>query len=443
MSGARSPDLGTQTPDAATVAESSCADDPPMRPFLILWTGQALSLVGSQAVQFAIIWWLTIQTGSATVLATASLFGLLPPILVGPFAGALVDRWNRKRVMLAADALVAATSLGLAALFLLDMASVETVFAALLLRAIGSTFHAPAMLASTTLMVPERHLTRIQGINQMMLGGMLVIAAPLGGLLVATLSMSGIMLVDVATALIAILPLVFIRVPQPERSSEEPSSTGVRGTLRDVDEGFTYLRERPGHMGLVLIAMGVNMLLIPAFSLLPLLVSEELTGTATDLAWTNSVFGIGSFAGGILLGIWGGFRRRILTTLSGLMAMGIATLGVGMAPSVLAVAGAMFAIGVITAMVNGPIHAILQATVATDFQGRIFSLVGSLAGITAPVGLLLAAPVAELVGVRAWYIAGAAGCILMGLSGFLTPAILRIEGEAEVTVEGPQPTTAD
>ncbi|WP_299945049.1 MFS transporter [uncultured Microbulbifer sp.] len=410
-------------------------DARPMRPFFILWIGQALSFLGSQTVQFAIIWWLTAETGSATVLATASFFGLLPPIIMGPFAGALVDRWNRKRVMLAADAMVAVTSLGLVVLFAMDLASIGAVFAALLIRAIGATFHSPAMLASTTLMVPERHLTRIQGINQMLEGGMLVIAASLGSLLVATLSMKGIMLVDVFTALIAILPLLFITVPQPERTpeqtaQEEADAVGpVQRTFLNVGEGLRYLRNRPGHMGIVGIAMGVNMLLIPAFSLLPLLVSEELSGTAIDLAWINSAFGVGAIIGGILLGIWGGFKRRVVTTLVGLILMGGASLAVGIAPTVLAAVAAMFAVRVIVTLVNGPIQAVLQATVAPDFQGRIFTLVGSLAGITAPVGLLLAAPIAELVGVRAWYIAGATACFLMGAIGFALPAVLKIEDE--------------
>ena len=141
-----------------------------LRPFIVLWSAQTLSLVGSGAVQFALIWWLTAQTGSATVLATATLVGLLPQVVLGPVIGALIDRWNRKQVMLFADALVAAAALVLAALFVSGVARTEHVLALLFVRALGSAFHAPAMMASTSLMVPERLLTKIQGLNQSVQG---------------------------------------------------------------------------------------------------------------------------------------------------------------------------------------------------------------------------------------------------------------------------------
>lgn len=141
-----------------------------LRPFFVLWSAQMLSLVGSGGVQFALIWWLTAQTGSATVLATATLLGLLPQVVLGPLIGALIDRWNRKQVMLFADGLVAAASIVLAVLFASGAAHTEHVLALLFVRALGSAFHAPAMMASTSLMVPERLLTKIQGLNQSMQG---------------------------------------------------------------------------------------------------------------------------------------------------------------------------------------------------------------------------------------------------------------------------------
>jgi DHA3 family macrolide efflux protein-like MFS transporter len=159
--------------------EAEPLQDRPMRPFFILWTGQSLSLVGSQAVQFALIWWLTKTSGSATILASATLLGLLPPIVLGPVIGALIDRWNRKTVMLAADGFVAAASLLLAWLFSAGIANIPHVLALLFMRAIGAAFHSPAMTASTSLMVPEKRLTRIQGLNQSMQGLLTIVAAPL------------------------------------------------------------------------------------------------------------------------------------------------------------------------------------------------------------------------------------------------------------------------
>jgi DHA3 family macrolide efflux protein-like MFS transporter len=398
-----------------------------MTPFLILWTGQSLSLLGSTAVQFALIWWLTATTGSATVLATATLVGLVPQVVLGPVIGALVDRWNRKAVMLAADGFVAAASLALAALFATGAADTVHVLALVFARALGSAFHAPALAASTTLMVPERHFTRVQGVNQGLEGLLLIVGAPLGALLYGLLPMSGVMLVDVGTALIAIVPLLLIAVPQPARAAaegERPPSVG-----QAMLAGYRYLRERRGHLTLIGISAVVNLMLVPAFSLLPLLVLERVQGEAADLGWITSAFGVGMLGGGVLLGVWGGGSRRIVTTLAAMIALGVAVLAVGATPdgSFAWLLAAMLSVGIIVPLVNGPVHAILQATIAPEYQGRVFALLGSLAAATAPLGLLFAAPLAELVGVGTWYLAGGVACVAMGIAGFLVPALMRIE----------------
>lgn len=403
-------------------------DDRPerMAPFFTLWTGQALSLVGSMAVQFALIWWLTRETGSAAVLAVATLLGLLPTVALGPLIGVLVDRWDRKIVMLASDAVVALASLVLACLYFAEAANTGIVLAILFLRGLGGAFHAPAMLASTSLMVSGEHLTRVQGLNQMLQGGIHIVSAPLGALLLAVLPMTGVMLVDVVTALFALVPLAFIRVPRPPRGGEETLDV-ASSIWSEMVAGVRYLMVRKGHVSLVVMAALMNACLVPAFSLLPLHVSGQLSGDALQLAWISTVFGIGTIAGGVLLGIWGGAKSRILIALPALVGLGVGVVAVGIAPAYVHALTAMLAIGLIIPFVNGPIQAILQATIAAEYQGRVFTLVGSIAGVMAPLGLLLAAPVAELAGVRAWYVTAGLVCVAMGVAGFLLPALLRIE----------------
>lgn len=409
------------------MAESGTTDRP-LKPFFVLWTGQALSLLGSMSVQFALIWWLTAETGSAAVLATATLLGIAPQTALGPFIGALVDRWDRKRIMLAADSAIALASLVLALLFALDLASVGAVLTMLFVRGIGGAFHTPAMMASTSLMVPEKHLTRIQGLNQTIHGGQLIITAPLGALLYSTLPMAGVMAVDVGTALIAIVPLLFIHVPRPRRSESE-TQVGIATTLNDVLAGFRYLRDRSGQMTLLGMSAVINLCMLPAFSLLPLLVVEQ-QGGAAQLGWMNSMFGVGTIFGGIALGVWGGFKRRIYTTFAGLIAAGLATLALGAAPTWSLAMVAMAAVGLSVPFANGPIQAVLQATVAPEFQGRVFTLYASLGTLVAPIGLLLAAPVAEVFGVRVWYAAGGLACVSMGVVSFFIPSIARLEPSA-------------
>ncbi len=416
-----------------TQAPAPAAPPASLRTFFVLWVGQALSTLGTQAVQFGIVWWLTIRTGSAAVLATGSLIGLLPPVLMGPLSGALVDRLPRRWVMFWADTITAIASAGLGLLFLTGRATPAWVFTLLFVRSFGNTFQSPAWTATTALMVSRDRLTRIQGLNQTFQGAMLIVSAPIGAMLVAALPMASVMAVDWGTAAFAVVPLLFIRVPEATRTAGGPRP----GLLRQVRDGFEYLRARPGHLGLVSLAAVVNLFLVPAFSLLPLLVKGTLRGDAAELGGVTAAFGVGMISGGALLGAWGGFRRRIVTTLAGLIALGLAVLSLAVAPPSrpLWPGVSMFLVGALVPIVNGPILAIFQATIEPRLQGRVFSMVGSLSALAAPLGLMLAAPIAELLGVRVWYLAGAMAAVTMGMTGLFSRGVLSIE-EAPVAVAG-------
>jgi len=403
-------------------------------PFFSIWTGQAISLLGSQLVQFALIWWLTKTTGSATVLATASLVGLLPQVLLGPLAGALVDRWNRRLVMLVADSAIALVTAGLALLFLNGVVQVWHVYLLLFVRAAAGGFHWPAMAASTSLMVPNQHLTRIQGLNQMLQGGLSIIAAPIGALLLEILPMQGILMIDVGTALLAILPLFFIAIPQPEVKLQPSGDADKPTILQDLQAGLRYMLNWPGMMMVAAMAVVINLLLTPASSLQPILVTNHFKGAALQLAWMESAWGVGMFVGGLLLSAWGGFRRRILTTLVGLVILGIAMTMIGLTPAsaFLLAVGMIFISGVAIPIVNGPIHAVMQANVAPEMQGRVFTLLSSAATAMTPVGLIIAGPVADKFGVQTWYIAGGIVTCAIGLIGFFIPAVLNIDNGSPV-----------
>jgi DHA3 family macrolide efflux protein-like MFS transporter len=275
-------------------------------------------------------------------------------------------------------------------------------------------------------MVPVEHLTRIQGINQMLTGGLNVVAAPLGALLLEILPVQGVLAIDLITALFAILPLCFIAIPQPERVEEQQ----VKSTFwHDFKAGFGYLMGWPGLLIICLMTVGINFTIIPAFSLLPLMVKDYFGGDALQLGWVESAMGIGVIAGGALLGAWGGFRRKILTSMLGLMVMGAGTLILALSPAgmiSLAIFGALI-VGLSNPITMGPFFAILQATVEPDMQARVFSLMWSIGGGMAPLGLLVAGPVADKFGIQAWFFIGGALCILMGAAGLLFPAVMNVE----------------
>lgn len=398
--------------------------------FFTIWTGQAFSLLGSQLVQFALVWWLTKSTGSATVLASASMAGLLPQVFLGPLAGALVDRWNRRLTMALADALIALVSLALALLFWAGRAQVWHIYVIMFVRSAAGAFHWPAMQASTSLMVPNQHLSRVQGINQMLNGGLNILSAPLGALLLDLMPIHGILGIDIATALLAVLPLLFIAVPQPApRLSQIGEPASRPSVLGDLRAGLRYVGTWPGLMLILLMATLINLLLNPGFALLPLLITRHFGGGALQLAWMESTWGIGVIAGGLLLGIWGGFRRRVFTSMMGLMGIGLGCLTIGLLPpqGFLVAIAAMLITGIANPLTNGPLFAVIQAVVAPEIQGRVFMLIVSAASAATPLGLAIAGPLADAMGVQTWFIVGGIFTIIMGLAGFFTPAIANLE----------------
>lgn len=414
--------------------------------FFTIWGGQAFSLLGSMVVQFALVWWLTQTTGSATVLATAALAGILPQVVVGPFAGALVDRWNRRLVMIGADTLIALSTLGLIALYLLGLMQVWHIYAVMFMRSALGGFHWTAMQASTSLMVPHAHLARVAGFNQTLHGAMNIIAPPLGALLLSVLPLHAVLAIDVVTAAMAVTPLLFIAIPQPAQPPTGAASARP-SVLGDLRAGLRYVATWPGLLAIILMAMALNFIINPAFSLMPLLVTKHFGGGALQLGWLESAWGVGVVAGGLTLGAWGGFRRRVITSLLGVVGMGVGTLAIGLAPaSAFAVAlGGMFFGGFMNPMANGPLFAMLQATVAPEMQGRVMALMGSGAAAMMPLSLLIAGPVADALGVRVWYIIGGAACVAIGLAAFAMPAVMNVDQNhrsAQPAVEVPAPVAS-
>jgi DHA3 family macrolide efflux protein-like MFS transporter len=396
--------------------------------FFSIWAGQAFSLLGSMLVQFALVWWLTQTTGSAAVLATATLVAVLPGVLLGPVAGTLVDRWNRRAVLIAADSAIAAATLTLILLYRAGALEVWQVYACMAFRALMGAFHWPAMHASTSLMAPESQLTRVSGLNQTLHGAMNIVSPPLGALLLAALPLDKVLAVDILTAALAVTPLLVFTVPQPDRRVES-EGTGRPSMWADLRAGLRYVYGWPGLLGVLVVAMIINFVSVPAFSLMPILVTQHFGGGAIQLGWLESSWGLGVVAGGLLLSAWGGFHRKVLTSLTGVIAAGIGITVVGLLPTGLfpVAAGAFLFIGVTNPIINGPFFALLQSRVEADMQGRVMSLTGSATAAMMPLSLLVAGPVADAVGVRAWYVFGGVVTVIVGLASLAVPAILAIE----------------
>ena len=392
--------------------------------FIPLWIGQALSLLGSQLVQFAIIWYLTQKTNSATTLAIASMMGLLPQVLLSPFIGTWVDRGNRRLILIAADSTVAAATLILAILFASGLIQVWHIYVALFVRAVAGGFHQSAFGASVVLLVPKEQLARVQGFNQALHGGINILSAPLGAFLLSILPMQGILGIDIGTALLAVGILLFIRIPQPERGSETPATF-----WQDFKAGFRYIIAWRGLVILLGLVMVINFFYSATEPLTPLLVTNHFNGGAQQLGWWLSSFAVGTVLGGLVLGVWGGFKRKIITALLGLVLMGISTAVVGVVPAGSFLTGliANSAAGFLLPVINGSFGATLQASIAPDMQGRVFAFIFSAAMLVSPLALIVAGPFADTFGIQPWFLIAGTSCVLMGVFGFFLPDVMQME----------------
>jgi DHA3 family macrolide efflux protein-like MFS transporter len=392
--------------------------------FGTIWTGQTLSLIGSSIASFGLIWWLTETTGSTEVLATATLATFIPVILFRPIAGTLVDRWSRKWILVCADAAIALVSLWLAWMFWRGAMEIWHVYAVAIVRSLGEAFHVPAMKASTTLLVPERHLTRLSGINQTVDGGLKLVGPLLGALAISLLPLHGVMMIDVVTAAFAIAPVLFLAIPQPQGT---PAVRRQR-VWTNLQETVRYLRAAPG----LLILFGwfalANALGALAYPYLPLYIVEYFEGGAFHLASIQSGNGIGYIVGGLLFVFFAGFRRKTTTIFVAASVQAIGGLLLAFSPPgtlVFAIAGMCLA-GLMNTYVNAPITPLLQANVPHEMQGRILSMSSSISYVLYPIGVLLGAFLVGRFGIRPILQATSSLLIFTGLLA-LVPSVRDLE----------------
>jgi DHA3 family macrolide efflux protein-like MFS transporter len=390
-----------------------------------MWFSQATSLIGTIVVEFALAWYLTKATGSATVLATAMMVALIPQVVLGPLIGPLIDRWNRKKIMIFADLAIAAVTLGLAILFLTGAIQIWHIYVAMVLRAIGQSFHFPAFLASVATVVPEKHLTRAAGLDQMLQGIVRITAPPLGAFLMEMLPMQGVLAVDIGTAIIAVACIIPLTIPQPVRTTLTEKSS----VIGDMMQGFRYIFTRHGLMMLMWLFMFIDFVTAPVIALSPILVNNTLGGDVLKLGWIESAFGIGSIAAGLLLGIWGGFKKRITTMLVGLLIIGTMNVLFGFTSENLFyfIIACAVLLGVGVSLVDAPFLAVINSIVDKDMQGRVFSLVNSICGAMTPLGLAFAGPLADAIGISWIYFISGGACVIATILAFFSKSLMNLE----------------
>lgn len=401
------------------------------RSFYTLWAGQAVSLITSAVLQMAIIWHLTEETGSAMVLSIATLVGFLPQAILGPFIGVLVDRYHRKYVMIGADLLIAAVGLMLALASLAMELPVWLIMIVLFLRSVGTAFHSPALNAVTPLLVPEDQLTKCAGYTQSIQSASYILGPALAALLYAVWDLNSIILVDVAGAVLASILTAFVFIPRLEAGE----SAAQGNLMLEMKEGYSALRSNKGLFALLWVGALYMLFFMPINALFPLMSMKYFGGTTFHASLVEIVFAAGMLVGGLVLGVWGGFKNRVMSLAASILLMGVSLMVSGVLPvkgyAVFVLCSTLM--GFSAPFYSGVQTALFQEKISPEYLGRVFALLGSVVSVAMPLGLVLSALFADTLGVNRWFLIS--GILIMGIAVLpaLMPGLRNLDRQEDKT----------
>jgi DHA3 family macrolide efflux protein-like MFS transporter len=419
--------------------------------FAIVCAGQAISLLGTAMATFGLTLWVYEATGKATPLALVGLFFGVPMIVLSPAAGVLVDRGNRRLLMMLSDLAAAATTLVVLLLYTADNLRVWHLYVAALISGTFQGLQQPAFSAAITTMLPKEQYARANGMLALAGSGTGILAPTLAGALIGPLGLDGLLVIEIISAAAAIGTLLVVHIPQPNHG--EAARAGRASFVREAAYGFRYILDRPSLLSLQSIFMVGNLFFNLSFVLLSPMILARTGGNELILGSVQSMGAAGGLVGSLLMTAWGGPRRRIYGVLLGWLCLGLlGQVTVGLGRSVPIWACGVLIVHVLSAVIDSSNQAIWQAKVAPGVQGRVFSTRRFIAMLVAPVGHILAGPLADrvmepamaeggwLVPAFGWMVGtgtGAGMAVLFvtsgvlvastALSGWLSPAIRNVE----------------
>ncbi|NHJ47911.1 MAG: MFS transporter, partial [Asgard group archaeon] len=321
--------LDERTQDVSKVIDDSKRR---FRHFLYFFSGQQVSLLGSSVVSFALIWWLTVTTQSELMLGLASLVSLGPFILAAPFSGLLADRFNRKRLLIIVDSIQALITVTLSILFITNHTSIPIIFVVLGLRGTAQAFHVPVSASIAPTMVPQKHLSRINGISYLFSGLVNIIGPVVGAALLAIpgVNIGNVLWIDVITFGIALVPLLFIKIPSVVDKTKGKKQESF---ILKITDGFSVLKETKGMVALIFGGMLLNFFMSPLTGLLSLFINKIHLGNETNFAIVVGMLQAGIVIGGLLMSIFKGFKKPILFFLGALVIQAFLQIGLTLIPT--------------------------------------------------------------------------------------------------------------
>ena len=370
--------------------------------FITVAIGQAISMLGSHGVQFALIWWLAEKPSSPFMLGISGLVAYLPMSLFSPLAGIAADRYNRKFISIFSDMAMGMIALIYAIiLFFFDL-PVWTVFIMLCVRGIGSTFQQPAIQSIIPQLVPKDQLIKTNGWMQLLNSGSFLIGPVIGAALYSIFPISVVLLTDVVGAILASAALAIVKIPKIVKTQKEEQHF-----IAEIKEGLQVFREDRKLFYIVVAEALCMFFYAPLSSFYPLMTSDyfqlsAMYGSAVELS-----FAIGMMISSLLFSSILKIEHKIRVSFIGLFGMGVVSLMCGIIPPTY-IGWFFFAASCICLGASGNVHTIpltayIQATVEPQKMGRAFSVLTLISSVTMPIGLLFSSPIAEKVGVNIWF----------------------------------------
>lgn len=396
------------------------------RVFAIIFTGQFLSTISSMVVGYSVIFWLSIETGSAGILAYATIAALLPQMVLGLFSGVYIDRWNRKKTMIFADLFIAACTLAIAILFYTSEVKNSYIYILLVMRSAGMAFHVPALQASVPLLAPQDKLMRISGINNMIQSVSTIASPALAALLIGLFDLTWILLIDVAGALLGSLSLLLVRIPDPERKDRVKHHL-----MKEIHEGLMEIYSKQGLLWIFILSVTAHFFIMPVAAMFPLMTLQHFSGTALQMSIVEIAWGIGMLVGGAIMGYksLGNFKITIINLMY--LILGLTFVFSGLLPVTgFVYFAAVTAIGGITmTLYSGSFTVVVQTMVTPAALGRVFSMYTSIVLFPSMAGLLATGFIADYIGIANAFIISGCAIALMGFSAFFVSPLKMLVRE--------------
>ncbi|GAP73050.1 efflux transporter protein [Candidatus Symbiothrix dinenymphae] len=366
---------------------------------VLFLAGQALSLFGSTVVQYAILWHITLTTQSGTMMTIFAIAGFIPMFLISPFGGVWADRFNRKYIINIADGGIALASLIVAVFLFCGFDNLGILLICAVVRSFGQGVQSPAVSAFIPQIVPEKHLTRINGIQSSIFSCVTLTSPMISGALMAFASLEMMFLLDVVTAAIGIgILFFFVKAPSLAKREQPAGQKGI-SYFHDLKEGLRYIKKH-GYILRLCIFMALFMILAaPSAMLTPLQVTRKFGAEVWHLTAIEITFSIGMLLGGLLIGIWGGFKNRIYTMTFAFLFYGMGVIFLGLVGNFWIYLAIFAVIGITMPLFNTPATVLIQTTVDPGYMGRVFSVIGMISSVMMPLGMLVFGPIADRVSI--------------------------------------------